>query len=70
MLSMEALSQFNEYKFFRIRNGYGESSANKTLPWVPKTLRHEVAMGNPTQLFFYQFRFKNGSFISERDLAM
>ena len=29
-----------------------------------------MAMRNPTQMFFCQLRFKNDSFISERDLAM
>ena len=31
---------------------YGENSANKTLPEVPETRRHAVAIRNPTQMFF------------------
>ena len=32
-------------------DAYGENSANKTLPEVPETWRHVLAMRNPTQIF-------------------
>ena len=53
-----------------VKDAYGENRANKMLPGVAETWRHVVAMRNPTQVFFYQLRFKNNSFVSERDLAM
>ena len=32
-------------------NAYDKNSANKTLPGVPETWRHLVAMHNPTNMF-------------------
>ena len=70
ILSIEALAHFYEQKFVTCKDAYGENSANKTLQRVSKTWRHVVAVRNSTQMFFfYQLRFKNDSFISERDLA-
>ena len=56
--------------FVRFKTAYNESSANKTLSGVSETWRHVAAMRNPARMFFYQLRFKNDSFISERDWAM
>ena len=67
---IEALAHFNKKKFVWFKHTYCKNSASKTLPGVPEIWRFVVAMCNPTQLFFYQLRFKNDSFISERDLAM
>ena len=39
-----------------------------TLPGIPETWRHVVAVRNSTQMFFYRLRFKSDSFISDRDL--
>ena len=50
-------------------NTYGENNANKTLPGVPETWRHVVAVRNPMQMFFYQLPFKNNIF-PERFSAM
>ena len=38
---------------------------------APETWRHVVAISNPTHtgIFFYQLRFKNNSFISQRHLV-
>ena len=36
---------------------YGKNSANRTLPEIPETWRHVVAMRNPTQMLFYQLCF-------------
>ena len=62
ILSIEALAHFNEEKFVRLKEADGENTENKTLPGVPETWRHVVAMCKPTQMFFYQLRFKNDSF--------
>ena len=48
MLSTEALAHFNEQKFVRLKDAYGENSANKTLPGPAETWSHVVAMRNPT----------------------
>ena len=56
--------------FVRFKDAYNENSANKTFPGVPETWRHVVAMRNSTQMLISQLRFKNDSFISERDLVM
>ena len=37
---------------------------------LPEIWRYVMAMRNPTQMLFCQFRFTNDSFISERDLAV
>ena len=59
IFSIEVLAHFNESKFVRFKNAYGEDSANKTLPGILETWRHVVAMRNPKQMFFYYLRFKN-----------
>ena len=56
--------------FVKFKTAYGENSANKTLPVVAVTWRQVVAMCHLKQMFFYQLRFKNDSFASQRDLDM
>ena len=58
MLLIQALAHFHKYKFVKYKKTYGKNSANKTLSGVLETWRHVMAMQNPTQIFFYQLRFK------------
>ena len=36
---------------------------------LEKLVKHAAAMRSPHNVFLIDFRFKNGSFVSERDLA-
>ena len=64
------LLNLTDKKLVKFKDAHGKNRANKTYPGARETWTHVVGTLNPPQMFFYQWPFKNDSFVSKRDLAI